>query len=169
MATIERVVTGLANALAVLGLSLLLVLATFTLLDGVLRAFANYPLDFVREVGDLIAAICGAACLPIALLRESNIVLKAFGKVLPIAGARVLNVFAGLVIEAVVLGMAWQFYLYSVKTLHAGEITWMLNLPKAPFWFVVDGILWVAVLVQTYVLICHVLGVERELPSELGA
>jgi TRAP-type C4-dicarboxylate transport system permease small subunit len=169
MATIERVVSGVANGLAVIGLSTLLVLATFTLLDGVLRAFANYPLDFVREVGDLIAAICGSACLPIALLRESNIVLKSLGKVLPAAGARILNVFAALLIEAVMIGMAWQFYLLGIKTMRAGEVTWLLNLPKAPFWFVVDGILWIAAAVQAFVLICEILGMGREVHSEIAA
>ena len=57
MKTAGAMITGAANALAVAGLSILLVLAAFTLLDGLLRAFANYPLDLVREIGDLVA-IC---------------------------------------------------------------------------------------------------------------
>jgi TRAP-type C4-dicarboxylate transport system permease small subunit len=169
MAKFERVVGALANGLAVGGLSLLMILATFTLLDGVLRAFANYPLDFVRETGDMIAAICGACCLPIALMRESNIVLKVFGKLASATVARVLDLFAAVIVEAVMIGMGWQFYLLGVKTAHAGEVTWLYNLPKAPFWFVVDGILWVAVAVQTYVLVCLLLGVRRNVHSETVA
>ena len=52
----------MANAFAVAGLSLLLILAVFTLLDGLLRAIANTPIDLVREIGDMVAAICGTCC-----------------------------------------------------------------------------------------------------------
>jgi hypothetical protein len=56
-----------------------------------------------------------------------------------------------------------------MKTMRAGDVTWLLNWPKAPFWFVVDGILWVAVAVQTFVLIEEVLGVrERREPESVA-
>lgn len=158
MAAIDKTVTATANALAVAGLFMLLVLATFTLFDGLLRALANYPLDFVREVGDLVAAICGACCLPIALLHRNNITLRIFDKILPPLGVRVIDIFAALLIEIVMIAMAWEFWLHSIKTMKAGDVTWLLNVPKAPFWFVVDAILWVAVLVQTFVLVQDLTG-----------
>lgn len=166
MQSIEKIVTGTANALAVAGLSVLLILATFTLCDGLLRALANYPLDIVREIGDLVAANCGACCLPITLLHGNNIVLRAFEKILPAKGVRVIDVFASIVIEIVMIAMAWQFYLHGVKAMRAGDITWRLNLPTAPFWFVVDVILWVAVAVQTFVLIKEITGTRMERSSE---
>jgi TRAP-type C4-dicarboxylate transport system permease small subunit len=166
MQAIERVVTNLVNALAVVGLSILMVLATLTLIDGLLRALVNYPLDFVREVGELVAAICGATCLPASLLNGSNIVLKALGEHLPTLLGRIIEVMAGIVILTVVIAMAWQFYLLSVKTMAAGEVTWLINLPRAPFLFVVDAILWVAVLAQAFVLLCQIFGIDRETHSE---
>ena len=162
-------VTGAANALAVVGLSILLVLAAFTLLDGLLRAFANYPLDLVREIGDLVAAICGASCLPIVLLHRNNIVLRTFENILPPGGVRVIDVFAAVIFEVVMIAMAWQFYLFGIKTMRAGDVTWLRNLPKAPFWFVVDGILWVAVVVQAFVLIEEIMGTRRERSHSPGA
>jgi TRAP-type C4-dicarboxylate transport system permease small subunit len=166
MRLLERIVTGAANTIAVTGLIILLVLATFTLFDGLLRAFANYPLDLVREIGDLVAAICGAACLPIALLHQNNIVLRIFEKLLPPLGVRVIDTLAATLIEIVMIAMAWQFWLFSVKTMRAGDVTWLLNWPKAPFWFVVDGILWVAVAAQAFVLIGIVTGAPQERASE---
>ena len=156
------VIAGAANALAVAGLSTLLALAACTLLDGLLRAFANYPLDLVREIGDLVAAICGASCLPIVLLHRGNIVLRAFENILPAGGVRVIDVLAAAIVEIVMIGMAWQFYLFGLKTMRAGDVTWLRNLPKAPFWFVVDGILWIAVAVQAYVLIETIIGIRPE-------
>ncbi len=166
MRRIEKIVIGAARSLAVAGPALLLVLATFTLFDGLLRALANYPLDFVREVGDLVAAICGACCLPIVLLYRNNITLRIFEKVLPPNGTRIFDVFASLVIEIVMIAMAWEFYQFSLKTLNANDVTWLLNVPKAPFWFVVDAILWVAVLVQTFVLVEDVTGRRHVQPEE---
>lgn len=149
---IEKIVTGTASAFAVAGLTLLLVVAVFTLFDGLLRALANYPLDFVREVGDLVAAVCGACCLPIALLYRNNIVLRTFDKILPTAGVRIIDLAASIIIQVVMIAMACEFYLFAVKTLKAGDVTWLLNVPKAPFWFAVDAILWLAAAVQAFVL-----------------
>ena len=154
MRAARTIVTGLANIAAVAGLSLLLILAVFTLLDGLLRAIANTPIDLVREIGDMIAAICGACCLPIVLLHRNNIVLRLFDRILPPSGVRGIDTLAALVVEIVMIGMAWQFGLFGMK---------------APFWFVVDGILWVAVAVQTFVLIEEVLGArERREPESVA-
>jgi len=153
MKRIETIVAGAANALAAAGLTVLLGFAFCTLFDGILRAFANHPLDFVREVGDLVAAVCAACCLPIALLHRSNITLRVFERILPAGGIRLFDSVADLIILIVVIGMAWQFYLFGWKTLKANDVTWMLNVPKAPFWFAVDAILWVACLVQLFCFI----------------
>lgn len=168
MGAIEKAITATASAIAVAGLSILLVLAVFTLFDGLLRAFANYPLDLVREVGDLVAAICGACCLPIALLHRNNITLRIFDKILPPMGVRIVDTFAALLVEIVMIAMAYEFYLYSVKTMNAGDVTWLLNVPKAPFWFTVDALLWVAVLVQTFVLIQDLTGQRPTQSKEFG-
>jgi TRAP-type C4-dicarboxylate transport system permease small subunit len=162
----RTIVTAIANGLAVAGLSLLLILAVFTLLDGLLRAVANTPIDLVREIGDMVAAICGTCCLPIVLLHQNNIVLRIFDRILPRPGVRVIDTIAALVIEIVTIGMAWQFFLFGIKTMRAGDVTWLLNWPKAPFWFAVDGILWAAVAVQTFVLIEEMTGTGRHRDPE---
>jgi TRAP-type C4-dicarboxylate transport system permease small subunit len=162
----RTIVTGMANAFAVAGLSLLLILAVFTLLDGLLRAIANTPIDLVREIGDMVAAICGTCCLPIVLLHQNNIVLRIFDRILPPSGVRAIDTTAALVIEIVMIGMAWQFWRFGIKTMRAGDVTWLLNWPKAPFWFVVDGILWAAVVVQAFVLIEEMTGVRRQRDPE---
>jgi C4-dicarboxylate transporter DctM subunit len=148
---------------------LLLILAVFTLLDGLLRAVANMPIDLVREIGDMVAAICGTCCLPIVLLHQNNIELRMFDRILPPSGVRVIDTLAALVIEIVMIGMAWQFWRFGIKTMQAGDVTWLLNWPKAPFWFVVDGILWIAVAVQTFVLIEEITGGRRHREPEAVA
>ena len=95
MKAARTIVTGIANAFAVAGLSLLLILAVFTLLDGLLRAIANTPIDLVREIGDMVAAICGTCCLPIVLLHRNNIVLRLFDRILPPSAVRVRTAGGG--------------------------------------------------------------------------
>lgn len=167
MKAIEKIVTGAANALAVAGLTILLALAVCTLFDGLLRALANYPLDFVREIGDLVAAICGACCLPIVLLHKNNIVLRTFENLLPPGGARIFDAFADILMTIVMIAMAWQFWLFGMKTMRANDVTWLLNVPKAPFWFAVDAVLWVAVAVQAFVMVQTLTGKTANSDSEV--
>lgn len=167
MKLIEKIVTGAANTLAVAGLTVLLALAVCTLFDGLLRALANYPLDFVREIGDLVAAICGACCLPIVLLHKNNIVLRTFENLLPPGGSRIFDAFADILMTIVMAAMAWQFWLFGIKTKQANDVTWMMNVPKAPFWFAVDAVLWVAVAVQAFVMIQTVMGKAANSDSEV--
>jgi len=49
--------------------------------------------------------------------------------------------------------MAWQFTVFAGKLARAHETTWVLKIPVAPFWYVVAGILWLAVLVQAIVVV----------------
>lgn len=148
MLTFEGHIRNLAGMVAVAGLLLLLVVAFFTLLDGLLRSFANRPLDIVREVGDLTAAVSGACCLPIVILERGNITLLVLGGIFPARTVRLLDFVNSLLIEVVLILMAWQFWLFGMKAMRSGEITWLLNIPKAPFWFLVDAALWLTVLVQ---------------------
>ena len=167
MKAARAIVTALANGLAVAGLGLLLILAVFTLLDGLLRATLNMPIDLVREIGDMVAAIAGACCLPIALLQRNNIVLRLFERILRPRGVRVIDTLAALLVEIVMIVMAWQFLLFSLKTMRAGDVTWLLNWPKAPFWFAVDAIIWAAAAVQAFVLVEEITG-HRELREPEG-
>ncbi|HEY4143272.1 MAG TPA: TRAP transporter small permease subunit [Pseudolabrys sp.] len=167
MKAVEKIVTGAANALAVAGLTALLALAVCTLFDGLLRALANYPLDFVREIGDLVAAICGACCLPIVLLHKNNIVLRTFENLLPPAGSRLFDIFADILMTIVMAAMAWQFWLFSIKTMRANDVTWLMNVQKAPFWFAVDVILWVCVVVQAFVMVQTLMGKSTRHDTEI--
>jgi hypothetical protein len=78
-----------------------------------------------------------------------------------------IDSFAATIVEILMIAMAWQFYLFSVKTMRAGDVTWLLNIPKAPFWFTVDGILWVAVALQTFVLVEEISGAGRQPSTEV--
>ncbi|ATN36955.1 hypothetical protein ACO34A_24595 (plasmid) [Rhizobium sp. ACO-34A] len=146
---IERAV----NALAVIGLSILLFYAGAVVLDALLRSFANAPIALVREIADLVIAISAASCLPLVMYRRHNITLRVLEGILPAPIVRRVDVFAHCIVFVVLLTMAWQFFMFSAKTARAGDVTWLMQIPKAPFWYVASSIIAFAALVQGWVVL----------------
>lgn len=153
MEKLERIARLGTRALSLAGLIALMALAAMTLADGMLRWLANKPIEGVRDVGAVIVAVAVCCCLPAGLMERSHITIRVAGSVLgPRAGA-FLDVVASFLVWAVTLAMAWQFTVFAGKIARAGETTWVLKIPTAPFWYVVAGILWLGALVQLIVVI----------------
>jgi TRAP-type C4-dicarboxylate transport system permease small subunit len=152
LAALERLTLSATRALSVVGLIALMGLATMTLADGLLRWLANQPIEGVRDLGGLAIAVAIACCIPVGLMERGNIAIRLGGHVRPALG-RVLDAFAALAVCAVLAVAAWQFWIYAAKMARAHETTFVLQIPVAPFWFGVDVILWLAVLVQLIVAV----------------
>jgi TRAP-type C4-dicarboxylate transport system permease small subunit len=150
LAALERVTLNATRALSVVGLIALMGLASMTLIDGLLRWLANRPIEGVRDLGGLAIAVAIACCIPVGLVERGNIAIRLGGTLHPAVG-RLLDAIAALVVCAVLAVAAWQFWIYAAKLAHAHETTFVLQIPIAPFWFGVDVILWLAVLVQLIV------------------
>jgi TRAP-type transport system small permease protein len=153
----ERLAARAARMLALLGLGILLLFAAATLFDGALRGLFNHPIEAVRDLGGSVVSVAVACCLPLGLMERSNISIKVIDLWLPAGGARLLDVFAAIVVEVIVFFVALEFYWYARDFAKSGETTLMLGIPKAPFWYAVDAVLWLAVLVQMVVLAAEVL------------
>jgi len=152
LAALERLTLSATRALSVVGLIALMGLASMTLADGLLRWLASRPIEGVRDLGGLAIAVAIACCLPVGLMERGNIAIRLGGHVHPALG-RVLDAFAALAVCAVLAVAAWQFWIYAAKMARAHETTFVLQIPVAPFWFGVDVILWLAVLVQLIVAV----------------
>jgi len=149
LAALERITLAATRALSVVGLVALMTLAAMTLADGVLRWIASRPIEGVRDLGGLAIAVAIACCLPVGLMERSNITIR-LGKG---AFARALEAVASTAVCIALALAAWQFWLYAEKMARAKETTFVLQIPIAPFWFGVDAILWLAVLVQAIVAV----------------
>ena len=150
---LERLWLTATRALSALGLSALLFLAVLTLVDGLARWLLNQPIEGVRDVAAVAIALAVSCCLPVGLMERSNIVIRA----LPVARwpriSRTLDALAAIVVALIMGAMAWQFMVFAGKMAKAGETTWILKIPTAPFWYGVSAILLCAVLVQTIVVV----------------
>jgi TRAP-type C4-dicarboxylate transport system permease small subunit len=152
LAALERTALSGTRALSVLGLLALLLLATITLADGLMRWLANQPIEGVRDVGALALAVAISCCLPVGLMERSNITIRFIGSIVGRRTGQAFDVFAALAVALVLVVMAYQFFLHASKLARANETTWVLKLPTAPFWYGVDAILWCAVAVQAIVI-----------------
>jgi len=150
LAALERITLTATRALSVVGLIALMGLATMTLADGLLRWLANRPIEGVRDLGGLAIAVAIACCIPVGLVERGNIAIRLGGMVHPVLG-KLLDAIAALAVAALLALAAWQFWIYAAKLARGHETTFVLQIPTAPFWFGVDVILWLAVLVQLIV------------------
>jgi TRAP-type transport system small permease protein len=148
---LERVALASTRALSVLGLLALMVLAFITLANGLLRWLVNQPIAGVVDVGALAIAIAVSCCMPVALMERSHIAFRLVSSISPALG-RVCDVIADVAVAAVLIGMAWQFWVYAGELVLSGERTYVLKIPAAPFWYAADVILWIAVAVQLVVI-----------------
>ena len=153
MKTLDRTAAAVAQALAVAGLILLLSFAVGTLADGLLRRFAGRPIDAVRDLGGLIAAIAVTCCFPLALLQRSNITIKFVSEFLGTRLGRICDAGAAIAVDVILIFMARQFFIYASGLARTGDSTTMLEVRVAPFWFVVSAILWISAATQMTVVV----------------
>jgi TRAP-type C4-dicarboxylate transport system permease small subunit len=151
LARLERVALLSTRALSVVGLFALMVLASITLANGLMRWLANQPIAGVVDVGALAVAIAVSCCIPVSLMERSHISFRVVSSMSPGVG-RALDVLADIAVAAVLAGMAWQFWVYAGELVATGERTYVLKIPAAPFWYAADVILWVALAVQLIVV-----------------
>ncbi len=118
-----------------------------------MRWLANRPIEGVRDVGMVVIAVAVTCCIPVGLMERANISIRIAAALFGAAAGRALDALAALVVEAVMVAMAWQFTLFAGKIARAGETTWVLKIPTYPFWYTVAAILWMAVLVQLIVVV----------------
>ncbi|NKN38180.1 TRAP transporter small permease [Agrobacterium sp. a22-2] len=155
-----RFIRHLANGLAGAGVVLLMGFAVATLLDGSSRSLFNNPIDIVRDLGGMIVGVSLASFIPLAFLERANIEVTFIDGIVPPQVGRLLALFAAFVTLAFMTVFAWQFLQNARNFQAAGEVTPMLGYPRAPFWFVIDGLLWIAVVVQ-FVVVLELLGDTR--------
>jgi TRAP-type C4-dicarboxylate transport system permease small subunit len=153
MERLERMALLGTRALSLAGLIALMALAAMTLADGMLRWLANKPIEGVRDVGAVIVAVAVCCCLPAGLMERSHITIRVAGPLLGRRAGAFLDIVASFLVWVVTLAMAWQFTVFAGKIARAGETTWVLKIPTAPFWYVVAAILWLGALVQLIVVI----------------
>jgi TRAP-type C4-dicarboxylate transport system permease small subunit len=155
----------LARGLAVAGLLLLMGLAVATLCDGLLRFFFGRPIDAVRDVNAMIVALAASACIPLAMIERTNITIRFLTTFIGVRTGRFADICAGILVAVTLTGMALQFFVFANQARRGGDVTWILGIPTAPSWFVVDAMLWIALLCQLIALSRDIAAPDRTQPA----
>ena len=100
LARLERLALIGTRALSVVGLVALMILASITLANGLMRWLLNQPIAGVVDVGALAIAIAVSCCIPICMMERSHITFRLVSSASPGLG-RVLDVVADIAVAVI--------------------------------------------------------------------
>lgn len=149
---IEARAVPLTRGIALAGLLCFVAVALVTIVDVLMRWLFNSPIDGVEEISRLVVAIAIASFFPSALVERHHIAITFVGSA---AGPRInawLEAFAAVVTSLFFLVLGWEFIHYTGQLVDAGETTWILGWPVAPWWAVTTLFMLICVPVQLVVL-----------------
>ncbi len=137
-----------ARLVALVGLVGLLIQATGTTADVVLRYFANQPITGLHDVSELAIAIVLAATFPVVVAQRQNITITFLGAGLGARAARWLDLFGSILLLVFLVLIGWQVAVYTGELMETGRTTWILEIEVTPYWIVTTAIIWLCVPVQ---------------------
>jgi hypothetical protein len=155
--TVEAAAFALARALAAFGLFMLITYAAFTLLDGLMRSFADQPIELVRDLDGVTIAASMSCCFPLAYQTHSNITIKFGGTLFGLDYGRYLDAFASIIVTIIAILMARQLFLFAQSQARNGDATVMLAIKTAPFWYFVSLLMAFAAFIQVLTAVRDIL------------
>lgn len=127
-----------SRTIALIGLAGLLLLASATVVDVLLRWLFNSPIVGLNDTYAMFAAIIIASSFPLCVAERGNVTIRFVGKVLGSRMSNLLDAFGNSVACIIFALMAWQLWLYTDQLFQDGETTWVLNWPVSPWWRIVS-------------------------------
>ena len=153
---IEKGISILTRSIALIGLALLLVLASATVLDVLLRWLFNSPIVGLGDTYSLFMALILASCFPLCIYKRGNVTIRFLGNIFGPRVKNILDAFGNFVTLIIFSLMAWQFWLYTNQITLDGETTWVLSWPVSPWWRVVTILIIICVPVTLVTFIQYV-------------
>ena len=138
---LDRAVTRIARVIALIGLAGLLLLASATVLDVLLRWIFNSPIVGLNDTHSLLTAIIIASCFPLCIYKGGNITIRFIGKICGPRVKDILDIFGNLLTLVIFSLMGWQLWLYADQLAEDGATTWVLGWPISPWWRIVTIII----------------------------
>lgn len=138
-----------ADWIALIGATAIMALAGAIFVDVLMRWLFNSPILGVDDLGKYNLAVIVASFFPVCLVGGHFVTVRFLGRALGDRRALWLEVVGSAVTLFVFVLFAWQFFrftLYDVTL--TGLATPVLEIPQAPWWWVVTAIVFVCVAVQ---------------------
>lgn len=156
--TFERYFLAISRVAATLGVLFLLLVATLSVADILVREISGRPIRGVHDIAEMLTIIIIASSFPAGLMERRQIKVTILGAFLPAAGNRVLEVFGAFMTALMFLAIAYYITLHAQRVTDREEFTMVLNLPIAPWWWIATACFWICVPAQFFVTISEIFG-----------
>ena len=152
LARLEAELEVWSRRAAMLGVTLFVVVALVTIADVLMRWLFSAPVDGLEEVNRLVVAVAIAFFFPLAIAERHHIAITFLGSALGQLSTVWLRAMASVATTLFFVLLGWQFIDFVLEMQEAGETTWILAWPVAPWWIAVTVILLTCVPAQLIVL-----------------
>ena len=151
---------ALVGALAILGLAAAIVV------DVLMRWLFNAPILGVDDLGKYNLAVIVSSFFPICLIGGHFVTIRFLGRAVGPIRALWLETFGNLVTLCVFVLLSWQFFRFTLHDVTlTGLATAVLELPQAPWWWMVTAIIFVCTAIQVVVVLEAVLRAWHGVPK----
>ncbi|HEX3974100.1 MAG TPA: TRAP transporter large permease subunit, partial [Stellaceae bacterium] len=131
----------------------MLFVAAITMVDVLLRWFANEPIPAINEIVQMTFSVAISACIPAGMIQRVNLKIDLVARYFTPATRAWLEVLGSSCLWLFYAVLAWRIFIYADTLASEGRTTVILGLPQAPFMYCVSLLLAFGTLVQTLIII----------------
>jgi len=166
----KRLVGPAASWISLIGAAAILLMAAAIVTDVLMRWLFNAPIMGVDDLGKYNLAVIVSCFFPLCLVGGHFVTIRFVGKALGPFRALWLEAFGNLMTLLVFALLAWQFLRFTIYDVTlTGLATPVLEIPQAPWWWIVTTVIIACVPVQMFVLWeCWIRAVRRQPRADSG-
>lgn len=161
-------VGSICRYIAAIGLIALMLVASLTVVDAVMRRFFASSINGLSDIVEWCIVVAVSACIPAMLWSKSAITVRVLGTLLPWRAREVLEFIGDSLLLATIMIICWQLSIYAYEVYRYDEVSLLLLWPKWPVWGAAVLIWYFAAFVQLMMSFQQLARVfAREKPPEL--
>lgn len=141
-----------ASSVALIGGVGIYFIAIAVVCDVLMRWLFNSPILGVDDLSIYILAVVVSSFFPAGLAEEKFVTIRFLGKSLGPKGAAWLEVFGAFCTLFFFILLAWKMSHYAIHVTSSGLGTIVLQLPQAPWWWLVTIVMILCVPIQIIML-----------------
>ena len=150
---LEQVAIALARRIAVIAVVGMLALSLLTIVDVSLRYLFSAPIPGLDEATQLIMAVIVSASLPIGIATRNHINIDFFKRPIGPRYEAVLEAIGGALILGMMVILTLRFAAYAERLMLRHDVTTIISLPIAPFWWAVTVMLGICAALQVVIFL----------------
>jgi tripartite ATP-independent transporter DctM subunit len=152
-AELDAFCAALARRIAVVAIAGMLLLSLLTIVDVSLRYLLNAPIPGLDEATQFIMAVIVSASLPVGIATRNHVTIDFFRQRIGPRYAAALEALGGALVLGMMIVVALRFGAYAERLTLRHDVTTIIALPIAPFWWVVTFMFALCAAIQAVVLL----------------